>query len=309
MGKLEEARRILEELGLPKAQQNDRSARTFLALLGLREDMPWDKATNNSLRIHDIIEFIKINYGFEYKENSRESIRRQTIHQFEHAGIIERNRNNPERPTNSGLTDYSVTKETLILLKKYKTDQWIPLLKEYLLKNSTLIEKYKRKKGSYVIPVIINNKSTNFSVGSHNLLQKSIIEMFVPKFASGAEILYIGDTANKSVHVEIEKLEELGIPLTQHDKLPDVILYIEDKNWIYLIEAVTTHGPISNKRMYELEEILENCKCGKIYVNTFLDFKTFKKYINDIAWETEVWLSSEPDHMIHLNGDRFVGPR
>ncbi|MFS2517149.1 MULTISPECIES: BsuBI/PstI family type II restriction endonuclease [Parabacteroides] len=29
----------------------------------------------------------------------------------------------------------------------------------------------------------------------------------------------------------------------------------------------------------------------------------------DIAWETEVWIAENPGHMIHFNGDRFIGPR
>ncbi|WP_233434111.1 BsuBI/PstI family type II restriction endonuclease [Geobacillus sp. FSL K6-0789] len=109
-----------------------------------------------------------------------------------------------------------------------------------------------------------------------------------------------------------EKLEELGVRITDHDKLPDVVLYRPDKNWLYFIEAVTSVGPISVKRMHEIQAMLENCECGIIYVTAFLDMSSengFKKFINEIAWETEIWIADNPDHMIHLNGDRFLGPR
>lgn len=102
---------------------------------------------------------------------------------------------------------------------------------------------------------------------------------------------------------------KLGIPVSEHGKFPDVILYDSKKKWLFLIEAVTSHGPVSPKRQFELEKLFEKCKAGKIYVTAFLDFAAYKKYAKDIAWETEVWIAETPSHMIHLNGDKFLGPR
>ena len=104
-------------------------------------------------------------------------------------------------------------------------------------------------------------------------------------------------------------LEKLNIPIDQHSKLPDVIIYDQSKNWLFLIEAVTSHGPVSPKRIIEMEELLQDCKSGMIYVTAFPDFTEFKKHSNNIAWETEVWLADSPEHLIHFNGDRFLGPR
>lgn len=78
---------------------------------------------------------------------------------------------------------------------------------------------------------------------------------------------------------------------------------------LFLIEAVTSHGPVSPKRLLELEAFLKDCKVGKVYVTAFPDMAEFKKHSGNIAWETEVWLMEVPDHMIHFNGDRFMGPR
>ena len=140
-------------------------------------------------------------------------------------------------------------------------------------------------------------------------MQAAIVHNFAARFAKGSAVLYIGDTANKDLYVDKKKLKELGIPVNQHSKLPDVIIYEQLRHWLFLIEAVTSHGPVSPKRIIELEEFLKNCKAGKIYVTAFPDFAEFRKHSKNIAWETEVWLADVPEHMIHYNGDRFMGPR
>lgn len=151
--------------------------------------------------------------------------------------------------------------------------------------------------------------SFTFSPGKHNELQKSIIEEFAPRFAPTAECLYVGDTIQKDLVKNIEKLSELGFEITLHDKMPDVVLYRQDKDWIYFIESVTSVGPMDPKRIVEIEAMTQNVKSGRIYVTAFLDFSTFKKFSEQLAWETEVWIADMPDHMIHLNGDKFLGPR
>ncbi|EOT43560.1 BsuBI/PstI family type II restriction endonuclease [Enterococcus columbae] len=74
-------------------------------------------------------------------------------------------------------------------------------------------------------------------------------------------------------------------------------------------EIITRISAMVPKRIKEIEEMTENVSAGKIYVTAFLDFKTFKKFSESLAWETEVWIADMPDHMIHLNGDKFLGPR
>lgn len=105
------------------------------------------------------------------------------------------------------------------------------------------------------------------------------------------------------------RLCKLGFVIILHDKMPDVVLYLEEKNWLYFIEAVTSVGPMEPKRIKEIEDMTVGVTAGKIYVTAFLDFKTFKKFSETLAWETEVWIADMPDHMIHLNGDKFLGSR
>jgi hypothetical protein len=309
MSKIDDAKKILSNLGLPIKQQNDRSAGTLLALLAIKKKTSWGKANNPIIGIHSILEFLNSNYDFSYAENTRESIRKLTIHQFEQAGLIERNRDDPSRPTNSGKTVYSITPELLDVIKTFKTKEWKDKLNNFISEREKLIEKYNRKRELQKIPLIINGKKFALSAGKHNEVQVAVVKEFAKRFAKGSELIYIGDTQKKDLFYKNDIFARLGIPFDKHNKLPDVVIYDENKNWLYLIEAVTSHGPISPKRIIELEELLKNSNVGKVYVTAFLEFSDFKKYSKEIAWETEVWIVEFPDHMIHFNGDQFIGPR
>lgn len=307
--KIKETIKILQNLGLPSKQQNERSARTLLALLGLKAKDECKNAKSNLLRIHDILEFIAKEYKFRYAENSRETIRRQTIHQFEQAGIVEKNPDDPSRPTNSGKTVYAVTDIALKTIRNYGQNDWQKSVNEFISAAGSLDAKYKKERRLRKVPLTVKNEIFYLSPGKHNQLQSKVINDFAPLFAHNAEILYLGDTAKKIIIYNKKVLTELGILITKHNKLPDIVLYRKDKNWIYLIEVVTTHGPMSAKRFAELALMLNKCKASPIYVSAFPDMKTFNKYIFDIAWETEVWIADFPSHLIHFNGENFLGPR
>lgn len=305
MDKLTDAKEILKDIGMPKAQQADLCAYALLALLQIKKDDEWKSASNEYIRIHDIMEFIKENYNISYAENSRETFRKQAMHDFRIATLIEDN----AKPTNSPNYRYRITKEALNLIKTYGTNKWEKSLQEYLSNHEKLISIYENKRKLTKIPVRVNGNDFEFSTGKHNELQKAIIEEFAPRFAPDSIVLYVGDTKNKDLYKDENLLSKLNIDMGKHEKLPDVILYQKDKKWVYFVEAVTSVGPISPKRIVEINEMTSECKLGKIYVTAFIDMKTFKKFAEDLAWETEVWLSEMPDHMIHLNGDKFVGPR
>ena len=310
MDKITATKELLDILGLPEKQQSDLCALTLLAMAGISKRTPWLEATNNWIRIHDIIAFVKNKYKIEYAENSRETFRKQAMHPFRTAALIEDN----GEATNSPNYRYRLTEEFLNVLRT------LSFAKKHVKKNSadilnfqsnheSLREIYASKKEMQKMPVKINNVDFNFSPGKHNMLQKAIIEEFAPRFAANSECLYVGDTIQKDLVKNIEKLKELGFEITLHDKMPDVVLYNAEKDWIYFIESVTSVGPMDSKRIIELQEMTKNVKAGKIFVTAFLDFPTFKKFSESLAWETEVWIASMPDHMIHLNGDKFLGPR
>jgi type II restriction enzyme len=140
-----------------------------------------------------------------------------------------------------------------------------------------------------------------------SFIKKQIIEQFLPRFGSDCTVLYIGDTSNKSLHIEIAELKKLHFFELSHDELPDIIAYSKKKNWLYLIEAVHSSGPMSETRMLELKKMLRDCKAELIFVTAFLTRSEFKKWLVDIAWESEVWIADNPDHLVHFNGHKFLG--
>ncbi|WP_165228378.1 BsuBI/PstI family type II restriction endonuclease [Aquisphaera insulae] len=309
MSKVDEAVEILVALGLPRKQQNERSALTLLALAGLGPDDPWSKVQRPSLRIWDIMAFMREHYGKDYAANSRETIRRQTIHQFEQARLVDRNPDDPSRPTNSGRTVYILTEGASKVLRTYNRSAFKAAVQHFTRQHGALKLAYHKSRETNQIPLRLPDASTVLlSPGKHNLLQVAVIEVFGPRFAAGAEILYLGDTARKHVIFEAELLAALGVPITDHDKLPDVILHDPSRRWLFLIEAVTSHGPVTPKRYIELESLLSRCPAGRVYVTAFLSVGDFRKYAADIAWETEVWIADSPDHMIHFDGSKFLGP-
>ena len=305
MSKLEEAKNILNELKVPPKQQSDLCGYVILAMADIKKNDEWANATNKWIRIHDVIAFIRDFYEVSYAENSRETFRKQAMHHFRNAAFIEDN----GKATNSPNYRYRLTDEMLLLVKTFQSNQWEEQKNNFLKSHQNLIDLYSSKKAVRKMPVKINGDDFTFSPGKHNQLQKLIIEEFAPRFAENSECLYVGDTIQKDLVKNEEKLRELGFEITLHDKMPDVVLYSEDKNWIYFIESVTSVGAMEPKRIKEIEEMTENVSAGKIYVTAFLDFKTFKKFSETLAWETEVWISDMPDRMIHLNGDKFLGPR
>jgi adenine-specific DNA-methyltransferase len=307
LSKISEGIEILRSLGLPKAQQNERSALTLLSLLDLRQNDSWSNAKQRLIRIHDILEFIKSVYAKTYAENTRETIRRQTLHQFVQAGIADINPDNKSRPTNSPATVYSITGEALDVVKAFGTGEWKIRLEQFTKEKGKLVDKYEKRREEKRISVTLpEGASLTLSPGNHNELQAEIIEVLQPRFFPHSKLIYLGDTARKLLFVEEEELQRLNIPITEHDKLPDVVLHDESKSILFLIEAVTSHGPITPKRQVELEEILIDCKARRIYVSVFPNFHVLKKHLDNIAWETEIWLADRPDHMIHFNGPKFL---
>jgi len=311
MSRLDESENLLQDLGIPTQYNSKLMRYAFLTLLDIDDNSKWSKSTNQKLlRLHDIFKYIKEVFDIEYAENSRETLRKRVVKVLEQSHIVIKNADDASRPTNSGNTNYSISKEALLVIKSYGTQEYSNLLNKFRENFNLLSEQYAKRRDIHKIPLIIDDKKFLLSSGSHNQLQVDVINEFSSRFAHSSKLLYIGDTADKYIYVDKVSLEKIGIPISKDDKLqlPDILLYDEKKNWLYLIEAVTSHGAIDQKRVNELEKMFDRCPADKIYITTFPDRKTFRKYIADIAWETEVWISEEPDHMIHFNGDKFMGP-
>lgn len=312
MSKITEAQEILKALGLPAAQQNEMSALVLLALCSIKEDTPWAKAKRASQRItKEIMAFVNDNYKAEspYAPNTRETFRRQVLHQFVQASVVNYNPDDPTLPVNSPKAHYAITPEALTVVQGYGKAEWKNKVEKFAQETTMLREKYAAERDLHRIPLIIEGNEYYLSPGAHNEVQSAVVEEFAPRFAPGGKLLYIGDAEDKDLYVNTAGLEALKLPITEHSKLPDIVISDEKRGWLFLIEVVTSHGPVSAKRVVELEEFTKDCPYGIVYVTAFPNAKEFKKHVDDIAWETEVWLSDTPDHMIHFNGDRFIGSR
>jgi len=289
---------------MPKKQQSDICAYALVALAGVSNNESWESATNKFLRIHDIIKSTKEIFHAEYAENSRETFRKQAMHPFRIAALIEDN----GKATNSPNYMYRLTPEALNLIRKFGTEKWDMTLESFLIYHDALSSIYASKKKINRIEVTIEDTEYTLSVGEHNDLQKAIIDEFKPRFAPNSRGLYLGDTENKYLFQDSALLAKVGVEINLHDKLPDIILYDSEKDWIFFIEAVTSVGPMSPKRIIEINEISNSSKSAKIFVTAFPDAKTFKKFYEELAWETEVWIAESPEHLLHLDGNRFMGP-
>lgn len=309
MKRIEEALEVLRSLELPAGQLNERSALTLLALLDLKPRTPWGRAQNPLRGVTPLMDFFAEHYGKSYAPNSRETVRQQTLHQFLEAGLIVANPDEPERPTNSGKTVYQIESAALELLRNFGGPSWGRRLRRYLSQRESLKSRFAAEREMARIPVQVDSRITlRLSPGGQNLLVKEIIEQFAPRFTPGGQLVYIGDTENKIAHLDAEKLAELGIVLRTHGKMPDVIVYYAAKNWLVLIEAVTSHGPVDPKRHAELKRLFAGSKAGLVFVTAFADRRGLVAYLDKISWETEVWVAESPSHLIHFDGERFLGP-
>lgn len=312
MNKIAEAQEILKALGLPAAQQNEMSALTLLALCGIKQETPWSLAMRTSQRVSkEIMAFVNNNYKASnpYAPNTRETFRRQVLHQFIQAGVANYNPDDPSLPVNSPKAHYAITEEALQVVRSYGSADWNSEVQHFAIRYNVFRDKYAEERDRHRIPLEIEGKEYYLSPGAHNEVQAAVVNEFAPIFCPGGKLLYIGDTEDKDLYLNQDGLKTLHLPITEHSKLPDIIIADHKKGWLFLIEVVTSHGPVSAKRLIELEEFTKDCPYGVVYVTAFPNAKEFKKHIDCIAWETEVWLADKPEHMIHFNGDRFIGPR
>ena len=307
--KIEEALQIIIALGLPRQQQNERSALSLLALLNMISEKSWAQAENPLIGITPIMNWAREHYAKKYAPNTRETFRRQTMHQFLAAGIVLYNPDKPKRPVNSPAAVYQIEPATLAVIKLFGKRNWKGQLEKYLAERETLNERYAKHREQQLVSVqIAPNKAIKLSPGEHSELIKAIIQSFGPRFVPGGTLVYVGDTGKKWGYFDRRLLKKLQVIVDSHGKMPDVVLYCPKNKWLFLVESVTSHGPVDGKRHEELAELFAKASVGLIYVTAFPSRSIMARYLGDIAWETEVWIAEAPDHMIHFNGERFLGP-
>jgi len=305
---------ILENFGIPCEGTPRRLERMAIALLAVADikttnEIKSAKDLDNdySLKTRAIIEYVNKHFQENISSGSYDDIRRKDLKLLVVGGIVLQS--SPNSATNDSTRGYGLNPLYANLLRQYFNKNWVQTVKTSLEGIEPIAEKLKRKRNIKKIPVNLpSGKKLKFSIGLHNDLQKSIIEDFLPRYGYNANVLYVGDTADKYLHLDKDTLSQLNFFDISHEELPDVIAYSEERNWLYLIEAVHSSGAINELRLLQLQKLTKDCKADIIYITAFLDKPTFRKFIADIAWETEVWIANNPDHLIHFNGDKFLGP-
>ena len=308
--RVREARAILESLGFPRGQINDRSALCLLALLNLTPDKSsWAESEAPLIGITPIMEWVARHDGRKWAPNTRETVRRQTMHQFVDAGLAVPNPDRPDRPTNSPHWVYQVETNAIDLLRTYGTVAWNRTMRAYLAQRATLVARYAQERAMTQVPVRLSDgQNLELSPGEHSELIKAIVESFAPRFVPGATLVYVGDTGSKWGYLNQAVFDEVGVTINAHGKMPDVVLFDRARNWLLLAESVTSHGPVDGKRHAELARLFAGSSAGLVYITAFPNRATMARYLPDIAWESEVWVADAPTHLIHFNGTRFLGP-
>lgn len=156
-----------------------------------------------------------------------------------------------------------------------------------------------------VLPVVT---SIEFTPAARAELMRAITEDFAPRFAPDSKLIFVGETQQQPQRFDEELLASLGVTIAAHGKMPDVVLYFEQRKWLLLVESVTSHGPVNTERHAELRKLFADSSVGIVFVTAFPSRAVMARYLSEIAWETEVWVADSPSHLIHFNGDRFLGP-
>ena len=307
--KLKEAITVLRAVGFGPKQSNEVAGYVLLAMLDLGPYDPWQSAQDPLRGITPTIDFVANEYHVRYAPNTRETIRDEAVKYFVDEGLLVKNPDDPARPTNSGKTVYQIEPTALTLCRTFKTDTWNPALKRYLAAKANIKRKLQRARVIARIPVRLpTGRKITLSPGGQNPLIKAFIEDFCARFVPGGVVLYVGDAENKFQFFETERFAQLGVQLDSAAKMPDVVVHDPKREWLVIGEAVTSAGVVDGKRRRELKVLFAGFRTGLVFVTAFDDRDTMGRFLRQISWETEVWIADDPDHVVHFNGERFLGP-
>ena len=304
---------VFQLIGIPVDNTDsklERMAKACLAVGKIKKDFSEACSFEDGFtRTRDIITFENKNFGEDISPGSYDDIRRQDLKLLVEAGIVVNSSSTEEQATNNPSRGYGLSTSFANLLHSFGSSRWEILLNEFRKETKSLKEELERRRDLQKVPVTLpNGKTIVLSYGEHNNLQKAIIEVFLPLFGFGAEVLYVGDTKDKFLHLEKAELEKIKFFTLEHEELPDVVAYSREKNLLYLIEAYHSTGEWDEIRVRKVKRKLEEsgCTANVIFFTAFENKNIFKQKAKDIAWETEVWIADSPEHLVHFNGYKFL---
>lgn len=317
--KVEQALNIMRAVGVPvrdlTPRRQVRVAKALLAVAGVEPSGEWKNATSHlegtatPLTTRRIIGLWNAKYGEALADSSYDDVRRKDLRILEEAGLVTGSAADPAADVNDGTRGYAVGLEALELLRSYGSLRWEERLLHFRRMVGVERDRLSKARKFKMVPVTLpDGGEFRLSPGPHNEIQKAVIEEFLPRFSKGAEVLYVGDAAKKDLYRDDEKMRNIGISAMGRGKLPDIIAYEAERNWLFIVEAVHSSNPISESRHRDLLALTEKATASRVFVSAFADMRKFGRYSKEIGWETEVWVASNPDHLIHFDGGRFLAP-
>ncbi len=317
--KIDQALTIIRSVGIPvrdlTPRRRERVALALLAVARLKPENLWNEAQSFFLgglapmTTRQIIAFWNANYDQKIADSSYDDVRRKDLIYLVEAQLVVKSAANLTADTNDGTRGYALHQDALRLLHAYGTDTWEDELLRFRDQVGVLSDRLSRAREFQMVPVTLPDGTIlKLSPGSHNRIQKAIVEQLLPRFSQGAQILYLGDTEKKILYVDEDQLKGIGLQELSRDMLPDIIAYEAKRNWLFMIEAVHSANPISKLRHMKLRELTKDSSAGAVYISAFENMHKFAQFSQEISWETEVWVADNPDHIIHFDGERFLGP-
>ena len=318
--KIDDALQILAAAGIDvdglTPRRKHRLALALLALSNVRPSDRWPSAaawgsSDHSLTSREAIDFWNAHYGENISSGSYDDVRRKDFAVLREAGLAIPSAANPDANTNNPTRRWAIAEAAGPLTRGFGTRRWSRVVTRFIAAHGTLAERmnrYRDLKRPGVAITLSNGRTLRLTPGPHNDLQRQVVEDFFPRFAPDSQVLYIGDTSKKILHRDDERLSALGFFELEHGRLPDIVAFDSTRKWILLIEAVHSSNPMAPLRHLELERLTAQCIHPRVYVSAFATKASFREWISEIAWETEVWIARDPDHLIHFNGEKFLGP-
>lgn len=313
---IQEALQIIDRLGIPiehlTERTKEKTAMAFLAVGNVTSSKKWksikDSNDDYALTTREIISFHNEYLEENISSGSYDDIRRKDLKQLLLSGIVVQSK--PSANSSNPTRGYRINCEYSRIIKNYGQKDWFKQVEMFNKSHKTYRERVSQTRDIPKLCVTLKNgNSFQLADGSHNAIQKMVIEEFLPRYGNEAVLLYCGDSDNKfGIVYEKEGLHNLGFNDLKQGKLPDIVAYSPSRDWIYLIEAYHTSNPITPDRKCELEQMAGRSAKKCIFITAFENEASYKNCSEDLAWETEIWIATEPDHVTHRDGCRFLGP-
>jgi hypothetical protein len=298
---VEEIKALLQELNFPPRRITEQTAFCILALANTtpRQGLLTGHAgLADGARVHDILNFVRQDIGRPVAENTRESYRKTSLRPLVEAGWVIRH----QLSTNDPNTYYRLRPDFARLLVLS------PGLERRSLIESLRLPEHSRPRQRVDLRQDVHvslapGQAHTLSPGRHNLLEKAVVETLGPALLERPQVVYLGDTAPRAGYQNRTLMRRLNLPIDISVALPDVILYGSEEQTLLVVEAVVSSGPVTPGRLAQLRESTigpVGLGVQAVYVSAFPSRRIFRRFVEDIAWESSVWIADEPYSIIHF---------